>query len=101
MTSFCVCGKLEATPGNGDVLQRYLLDAAAALEATDACRLYLVNRVADEPDAVWVVEVWDNENAHRTSLELDAVRRLIEQARPIIAAMPQRYELLTVGGKGL
>lgn len=30
MTSFGLCGKLEATPGDGETLVRYLLDAAAA-----------------------------------------------------------------------
>lgn len=101
MTAFSVCGSLKATPGNGDVLQRYLLDAAAALEATDACHLYLVNRVAGEPDVVWVIEVWDDEDAHLASLELDAMRRMIERARWVIAAMPQHHEMQTIGGKGL
>lgn len=58
------------------------------LTTTDTCRLYLANRVPDEPDAVWVVEAWKDEDAHPASLQLNAVRSLIEQARPIIAAMP-------------
>lgn len=101
MVGYGLCGKLVATAGNGDALAGHLLDAAAALEGVDACHLYLVNRDPQEPEAVWVVEFWDSAEAHRASLELDAVQELIARARPIIATMGERFELDPVGGKGL
>jgi quinol monooxygenase YgiN len=101
MPAFGLCGKIVATPGAGDSLAGYLLDAAEALQEVDACRLYTVNRVPDDPDAVWVVEVWEDAEAHAASLELDAVRNLIVRARPLIADMPERIEMHPVGGKGL
>ena len=98
-----LCGKIVATPGDGDTLAQHLLDAAEALGDVDGCRLYLVNRVVDEPDAVWVVEVWDTAEAHQASLQLEAIQQLIGRARPIIAAMDMssRITLETLGGKGL
>lgn len=101
MTSYGLCGKIVAADGQGDALAGHLLDAAAALAGVASCRLYLVNRDPAEPDAVWVVEVWDTADAHRASLELDAVQQLIARARPIIAAMGERLELQPIGGKGL
>jgi quinol monooxygenase YgiN len=101
MVDYGLCGKLVATPGQGEVLTGHLLDAAAALGHVDACRLYLVSRDPADADAVWVVEVWDSQEAHEASLLLDAVQQLIARARPVIAAMGERIELQTLGGKGL
>jgi quinol monooxygenase YgiN len=95
------CGKIVATAGNGDTLAAHLLDAASALERVEECHLYLVSRDPVEPEAVWVVEFWQSAEAHRASLELNAVQELISRARPIIAAMGERIELHPVGGKGL
>ncbi len=95
-----LCGKIVASPGQGEVLARHLLDAAAALGDVAACRLYLVSRDVHDPDAMWVVEVWDDADAHRASLDLDAVQQLITRARPVIAEMGERFELEPLGGKG-
>ena len=96
-----LCGKIVATAGNGDALAGHLLEAAAALEDLDSCHLYVVSRDPDDTDAVWVVEFWESADAHRGSLELDAVQALIARARPIIASMGERVELHPLGGKGL
>lgn len=98
--SYGVCGKIVATPGQGEKLAGHLLDAAAALEDVTGCHLYLVNRDAHDADAIWVIEVWDDAEAHRASLELEAVQDLISRARPVIAAMGDRFELQPLGGKG-
>lgn len=101
MTRFGLCGKIVATPGNGDALADYLLDAAAALHDVDGCHLYAVSRDPADLDAVWVVEFWESADAHRASLELAAVQELIARARPIIASMGDRFEFQPVGGKGV
>jgi quinol monooxygenase YgiN len=101
MAGYGLCGKLVATPGNGDVLAGHLLDAASALEDVDGCHLYVVNRDPAEPEAVWIVEFWESEQAHQDSLQLRAVQDLIARARPVIASMGERSEFQPVGGKGL
>lgn len=103
MTPYGLCGKIVATAGHGPALAQHLLDAAEALNDVEGCRLYLVNRALNEPDAVWVVEVWDSAEAHGASLQLDAIQQLIARARPIIAemAMSSRVEMEPLGGKGL
>lgn len=101
MADYGLCGKIVATTGHGDELATHLLNAAAALEQVPACRLYLVSRDAADADALWVVEVWDTAEAHRASLELEAVQALITKARPLIAGMGERFEFQPIGGKGL
>jgi quinol monooxygenase YgiN len=99
---FGLHGCLGAKPGKGDELEAILLEAAGLLESNDDCKLYLVSRQPDEPDAVWVTEAWRSREAHRASLEDEATRALIQRAMPIIAELPQRsVALRPVGGKGL
>lgn len=66
-----------------------------------SCQLYVVSRDVDDSDAVWVFELWDDADAHRASLQLEAVQQLIARARPVIAAMGDRFKMQPVGGKGV
>ncbi|HUH06413.1 MAG TPA: antibiotic biosynthesis monooxygenase [Egibacteraceae bacterium] len=99
--AYGLCGKILAVEGEGDTLERYLLEAAAALAEVDGCTLYAVSRLPGEPGAVWVIEIWSDREAHQDSLQLDAVQDVISRARPVIAGMGDRFELSPVGGKGL
>lgn len=104
MTPYGLCGKIVATAGHGLAARA---TSAGRGGGAERCRglpaSYLVNRALNEPDAVWVVEVWDSAEAHGASLQLDAIQQLIARARPIIAemAMSSRVEMEPLGGKGL
>lgn len=98
---FGLVGTLTAVEGQGEELEGHLLKASRELERVSSCQLYLVSRVPGDPDVVHVVEVWDDEDAHQASLELEPIQELIRAARPIITAMGDRVELSPVGGKGL
>lgn len=93
-------GKFTAQPGKRDELADLLLDAARQLQQNPDCLSYLVS-TTDEPDAVWVSEVWTDHAAHTASLEPEEVRALIATARPMIADISDRQELDVRGGKGL
>ncbi|MCL4258308.1 MAG: antibiotic biosynthesis monooxygenase [Anaerolineales bacterium] len=94
-------GKFTATPNNGPALLHILLEAAEGLRQNPDCLIYLVSAQPDDPDAVWVSEVWVSQAAHQASLDDQATRELIAQARPLIAGISERVELHTQGGKGL
>ncbi|MFL5826556.1 MAG: putative quinol monooxygenase [Thermoleophilaceae bacterium] len=101
MTRFGLNGQIIAQPGKGDALAEILLDAARGLQANPECELYVIHRSDEEPDSVWVTEVWKSRGAHAASLDDPAVKEQIQQARPLIAGFGERRELLPVGGKGL
>jgi quinol monooxygenase YgiN len=101
MAGYALCGSFRAVPRQGDALAALLLEAAEALHESEGCLLYLVNRVDDDPDAVWVMEVWTDEGAHQASLSLPSVLEIIGRARPLIAGSGARFELRPVGGRGL
>ena len=48
------------------------------------CRLYLVAIDETDADGVWVTEVWESEDAHRASLQLQRVRDQIARATPVL-----------------
>ena len=93
-------GKFSAQPGRRDDLVGYLLQAGKLLERNDDCIHYTVS-TSDEPEAVWVFEVWTDEAAHDASLEPEDIRALIEEARPLIAGMSDQTQLTVHGGRGL
>ena len=63
--------------------------------------MYVVSRSDDDPDAVWVTEIWTSREAHRASLEDERIRQIITRAKPLIAGLGERIELLPLGGKGV
>lgn len=101
MKRFGLVGSFKAQPGQGDALADLLVQASQALDANADCELYIISRAPDDPDAVWVTEVWTSADAHQASLEDQSVRELITQARPLIAGLGEHFELEPLGGKGL
>jgi quinol monooxygenase YgiN len=93
-------GKLIARPGQRDALIAVLLEASRGARMP-GCRLYVVSEIPAEPDAVAILEVWDDRAAHDASLQLESVRSVIAKGRPLIAAMGESVELRPVGGQGL
>ena len=75
-------GKVLAQPGRRNALLEVLLEAAEMLGDMPECELYIVNTAPDEPDAIWVTELWASEEAHDRSLKRDDVRALIQRGRP-------------------
>ena len=60
--------------------------------------------VAEDPGddvTIWITEVWRSAEAHKASLQLPAIKAIITQAMPLIAAFGERRETRPVGGHGL
>jgi quinol monooxygenase YgiN len=93
-------GKMMAKPGQRDALLALLLEASRG-PAMPGCRIYIVSEVPAEPDAIAILEVWDDQAAHDASLRLERVRAVIAKGRPLIAAIGESVELRPIGGQGL
>lgn len=90
-------GRLASVPGRRDELLGILLEGQDS-EPMPGCRLYLVAVDVDDPDGVWVTEVWDSEDAHTASLELEHVRERITRAMPLIDRSGMRQQRLDPRG---
>nr|WP_233711569.1 putative quinol monooxygenase [Lederbergia citrisecunda] len=93
--------KLVAKEGEQETLVNILLEAADSMRNLEDCEIYLVNISPEDPNSVFVYEVWSDESAHQASLSLEAAQTLIQKAKPIIAGMERIVTLSPKGGKGL
>ena len=101
MGRFGLCGSMVAQAGQRDALLTLLLHAAELVAEAPGCDVWIVNTMADNPDALWVTEVWRSEADHAASLTNEAIREIIGRARPLIAGTGERFIFEPVGGKGL
>lgn len=92
--------KFTTQPGQRDAFAELLLEAAAEMKSVQGCDLYVINVADDEPDVVWVTEVWSDSAAHAASLTSESTQAMIGRARPMIAGVEQ-IKLSPLGGKGI
>jgi quinol monooxygenase YgiN len=94
--------KMTARAGQGEALGALLLEVASSLRDTDGCELYVINRAADE--AVWVTEVWRDQEALDASLaglRTDAGKARLSAVMALLEGPPDRIDLEPLGGVGL
>lgn len=95
---FGLIGKMTAVEGKRDELIEILLEGVAGMPG---CLSYVVARDPSEPDAIWITEVWKDQEAHQASLALPAVQDAIARGKPLIASFDQQLVTEPVGGHGL
>ena len=100
-TRFGLHGKLLAHPGQRDALAQILLDAAKVVSSLPGCEIYFVSTDEKDANAVYVTEVWKAEADHKASLQMPAVRALIEKGRPMVAGFGDSTRMVPLGGHGL
>jgi quinol monooxygenase YgiN len=93
-------GKLVAQPGRRGQLVALLMVATRELQGADGCQLYVVSQDRDDLDTIWVLEAWRDEAAYRASLDMPAVRGVIDRGVPLIAER-EGANLEPVGAVGL
>jgi quinol monooxygenase YgiN len=98
---FGLFGKLIATEGHRDELASKLLKAAELMKGVPGCLLYVINTSSEEPNSVWVTEIWQDEDSHGASLSMPGVRDLLKETMPILASAPEGLRFTPLGGKGL
>ena len=91
-------GKIQVVPGERDSLAAILL---SGLSDMPGCRSYVVANDPEDPDGLWVTEVWVDRESHAASLSLPSVQDAIQKGRPLIAGFSQRIETQPLGGYGL
>ncbi|MFB9273691.1 putative quinol monooxygenase [Cohnella cellulosilytica] len=100
MSKFTMFGQLIARPGQRGELAKLMLESAATLQEMEGCIYYIISESVDEPDALWISELWESEEAHAASLKNENVLAVIQRCRPLIAGVnPVKLRLL--GGKGI
>lgn len=65
------------------------------MEKVETCDLYVVSTNMEDPNAVYVFEVWKDEQSHQNSLSYEVTQKLIQEAKPFIAGM-ERIQTLNI-----
>ncbi|MDY0947048.1 putative quinol monooxygenase [Frigoribacterium sp. CFBP9039] len=94
--TFVNVGTLGAAPGKRDELVALLTERNESLTGA-GCRAYEVGVDDDQPDTVFVVELWDSAEAHRASLALPQVQDAIARARPLLDGTFGGHRFTVVG----
>jgi len=94
--TFATVGTLGAVPGQRDTLVALLSGSSAGL-AEIGCLVYEVGIDDEQPDTVFVVELWESAEAHRASLALSEVQAAIAQARPLLSGEYGGFRFDVVG----
>jgi quinol monooxygenase YgiN len=94
--TFANAGSLGVVPGRRDELVTHLTRHSPLL-AEAGCLLYEVGVSDDEPDTVFVVELWESAEAHRASLGLAEVQASIAEARPLLSGVFGGFRFDVVG----
>jgi quinol monooxygenase YgiN/quercetin dioxygenase-like cupin family protein len=92
--------KITAKAGQGDALAQRLLEVADGLRSTPACELYVINRTPDEPEVVWVTEVWRSQEELDASLQSEEAKAGIPEVMALVEGS-ERIDVLPMGGVGL
>lgn len=101
MSKFSLLNKFTVKDGELDTMVEILLEASKSMKDLDECEIYIVSVCEGEPNAIYVYEVWNNEEAHQASLSLEATQTLIYRAKQLITGMERLNTLSTIGGKGV
>jgi mannose-6-phosphate isomerase-like protein (cupin superfamily)/quinol monooxygenase YgiN len=98
MTKVARYAKATAKPGQADALAERLQGVAEGLQTVAGCELYLVNRAPEDPDAVWVTELWSSQADLDASLQ-QADKAQIQEVLAMTDAF-ERIDLTPLGGVG-
>ncbi len=79
--TYAYAGTLRTTPGNRDRVVEILTRPTAMADI--GCLLYEVGG-GEDPDVIHVIELWESDEAHAASLQLDSVRAAIAEAMPLL-----------------
>ena len=94
--TFANFGTLGTLPGKRDDLIAILTRPSNEL-SNAGCLLYEVGTNDDEPNTVFVAELWESAEAHSASLQLESVRAAITEAMPLLSGEMGGYRFHVSG----
>lgn len=96
---FALLNRLTAKPGQRDRVVEILLESGKLFDDNRACRLYLVAESQDDPNLIWVSDLWTSEEEHAEALKAPEMRPFVDECMPLLESMPEQIKVRPVGGK--
>jgi quinol monooxygenase YgiN len=99
--TYALLNKLTAKPDQRQQVVDILLESGKLFDDNPNCHLYLVSESTDDPNVIWVVDLWTSQEEHEKALQTPELRPFVEKSLPLLEGMPEQIEIRPVGGKGL
>ncbi|MFB8179572.1 putative quinol monooxygenase [Streptomyces sp. NPDC055966] len=88
---FSVYGRMTALPGRRDELMTLLLDGFRAGGEDSGLLAYSINTAFDEPDTVWLTQLWIDKEAHDAVTRSEPVAAVTRRVFPLLAQQPEGF----------
>ncbi|SEG88458.1 Quinol monooxygenase YgiN [Actinacidiphila yanglinensis] len=86
---FSVYGRMTALPGRGEELVAVLLEGFRVCVAGGGLLGYTVNTAMDEPDTVWLTQLWSGKDAHDATTRSEPVVAVTSRVPALLAGQPE------------
>ncbi len=92
---------MTTKPSKRDEVIAILLESGKAFNDNPSCIHYLVYKDKKDPNAIWVEDVWTNQEDHSAAMNTPEMRSYIMKCISLLEGMPEQMEISFAGGKGL
>jgi quinol monooxygenase YgiN len=92
--------KCTTKSGKRDELIQQLIENIEPLKHASGCIYYVIG-TTEEPDVVWISELWASKEAKDAFALNPESAKVIEKLMPLVAAMTERTAMTIVGGIGI
>ena len=93
--------KATVKPGKRDELIQQLQQLSAELLTRASGCIYYVISTTEEPDVVWISELWTSKEAKDAVAMKPESAKAMKELMPLVASMTDRTNLTVVGGTGI
>lgn len=97
--NYVLINKMTTKPGKRQEVIAIMLEAGISFNDNSACLLYLVSGSKDDPNAIWVQDVWTNQADHEAAMQTETMMRYIKKTIPLLEDMPEQFQVVPAGGK--
>ncbi|HEY4464499.1 MAG TPA: antibiotic biosynthesis monooxygenase [Streptosporangiaceae bacterium] len=87
-TMFGVYGRMTTQPGRRDEVVDLIREAARAGGDASGLIAYSINALLEEPETIWVTELWTDKAAHDTTTHSEPVRKVTQQFVALLTEPP-------------
>ncbi|WP_067572431.1 putative quinol monooxygenase [Nocardia acidivorans] len=86
---FSVFGRMTAQPGRRDELIALLVQGFRAGGESGGLVGYSVNTAFDDPDTIWLTQLWVDKPAHDATTRSEPVAAVSQRIPPLLAGQPE------------
>jgi quinol monooxygenase YgiN len=96
---YALINKMTTKPGKRQEVIDIMLESGKLFNDNPSCLMYVVAASVNDPNVIWVQDIWENKEDHESAMQSDEMSAFIKQAMPLLEGMPEQFPIELVGGK--